>query len=465
MARWPLMHGVKNPSHPSVGDPARHTIADRRSAGAELRHTVPRSALAEWQPAANRPDPVAVLHAQDSNRIASLLPERYRRMRPSPFTFLRGAAAVMAIDLGESVNSGLRVQACGDCHLANFGSYESPEGRPVFDVNDFDETLPAPFEWDLKRLATSLVLAGRDQRLPDAACEDLAVEAAQSYARAMNTLADLPPLVAWRSAIDLVSALSGIDKGRVQAEENRRLAAVLRGGKTGFGLISDEGGRWRIRDKPPQVVHDLVDDLPFRGLLSGYADTLPPERRVLLQRYRLRDVAFKVVGIGSVGTVCAIGLFTDADGNPLLLQIKQAQQSVLSTYAGASAFANQGERVVVGQRMLQAASDIFLGWTQPDGLGRHFYMRALKDQRLAAIGETMEASMPFYAALCGRTLARAHARTGDAPAIAGYIGSGRGFARSIARFAVAYARQSVRDWRAFCAALDAGTLPAGEAAR
>ena len=365
----------------------------------------------------------------------------------------------MAADLAGCAASGLRVQACGDCHLANFGSYASPEGLAVFDVNDFDETLDASFEWDLKRLAASLVLAGRGRTMPEAACEDLAVQAAWCYGLAMNRLADLPPLEAWRSQIDLAAAISTIGKSRIHAEETRRLAAVLKGGKTGFGLVSRENGRWRIRDKPPAVMHGLLDDLPFRKMLDGYAQTLPLERRVLLQRYRLRDLAFKVVGIGSVGTVCAIGLFTDADGNPLLLQIKQAQPSVLAPFAGASVFANQGERVVVGQRMLQAASDIFLGWTQPDTLGRHFYVRSLKDQRLAAIGETMASAMHFYAGLCGQTLARAHARSGDAPTIAGYVGRGRGFARAIARFAVAYARQSTRDWRVFCAAIDSGRLP------
>ena len=260
----------------------------------------------------------------------------------------------------------------------------------------------------------------------------------------MNHLADQPPLVAWRSQIDLAAAIASIGKSRVHAEEARRLATVLKGGKTGFGLISNEDGRWRIRDKPPLVMHDLLDDLPFRKLLGGYAESLPPERRALMERYRLRDVAFKVVGIGSVGTVCAIGLFTDADGNPLMLQLKQAQPSVLAPHAGPSAFSNQGERVVVGQRILQASSDIFLGWTQPDRLGRHFYLRVLKDHRLAAIGETMESAMHFYADLCGQTLARAHARSGDAPTIAGYVGKGRGFAGSIATFALAYAKQSAR---------------------
>ncbi len=423
---------------------------------------MPRSAQADWTPPANRADPVALLQAQGRTRIASLLPTRYHRMQPSPFTFLRGAAIVMAEDLASTVTSTLRVQSCGDCHLANFGAYASPAGLPVFDVNDFDETLPAPFEWDLKRLATSLVLAGRDRKMPEIACEDLAFTAAHAYGRAMNQLAALAPVEAWSSRVDLGTAITAIAKTRVRTEENRRLEAALKGSKAGYGLVVQDGGAWRIREKLPQIHRVHAHELPARAMFETYAATLAPERRVLLDRYKLRDVAFKVVGIGSVGTFCAIGLFTDANGNPLLLQIKQAQDSVLAPYAGLSAFANQGERVVVGQRMLQAETDIFLGWTQPQQDGRHFYVRRLKDSRLAAVGVTMESALGFYADLCGRTLARAHARTGDAAAIAGYIGTGLGFPKAIADFAVAYAKQTARDWRQFCAAITSGRIEAHE---
>ena len=442
--------------------PARLTIEERRAQGAALRHQVARSAQADWTAPPHRASAVSILQAQGKTRIASLLPVRYARMQPSPFTFLRGAAAVMAADLAATPTSGLRVQACGDCHLANFGAYASPEGVPVFDVNDFDETLPAPFEWDVKRLATSFVLAGRDRKLPDAACTELGYLVAQAYAGSMQKLSALAPLAAWSSRIDLAAAIAGIAKTRVRSEETRRLERALTGSRTGYGLAVQEGGAWRIRDKPP-----LVHRLPQRedsvwGLFAGYLDRLAPERRVLLDRYTLRDVAFKVVGIGSVGTFCAIGLFTDADGHPLMLQIKQAEASVLAPYAGASAFANQGERVVVGQRMLQAATDIFLGWTQPDADGRQFYVRVLKDSRLAMVGAHMEAALGFYADLCGRTLARAHARTGDVAAIAGYVGTGPAFARGISGFALAYAKQTMRDWRAFCTAIETGELQAGE---
>jgi uncharacterized protein (DUF2252 family) len=440
----------------------RRTVAERRHAGADLRKDVPRSAQADWTPPPNRDDPVALLQAQGRTRIAALLPTRYARMRPSPFTFLRGAAAVMAEDLASTVASGLRVQSCGDCHLANFGAYASPDGLPVFDVNDFDETLPAPFEWDLKRLATSLVLAGRDRKMPEGACEDLAFMVAHAYGRAMNQLAAMAPIASWSSRIDLGSAIAAVAKSRIRTQENRRLDAALKGSKAGYGLVVQDGGSWRIREKLPLVHHFPAHELPTRALFETYAATLAPERRVLLDRYKLRDVAFKVVGIGSVGTFCAIGLFTDADGNPLMLQIKQAQDSVLAPYAGPSAFANQGERVVVGQRMLQATTDIFLGWTQPHTDGRQFYVRRLKDSRLAAVGETMESALGFYADLCGRTLARAHARTGDAAAIAGYAGTGPSFAKAIADFGIAYAKQTTRDWRQFCAAITSGQIEAHE---
>ena len=441
--------------------PAQHIAQDRRATGMGLRQAVPRSAHAVWAPPPNRRDPVQILQAQGASRIERLLPMRYARMQASPFTFLRGAAAVMAEDLASTPVSGLLVQACGDCHLANFGAYASPEGVPVFDVNDFDETLPAPFEWDLKRLATSLVLAGRDRGMPHDACHGLAFGAVHAYARALRDLAAMAPNAAWSSRVDLASAVAAVARARVRSQEQRRLKSALDGSKAAYGLAVQEGGRWRIRDKPPAVFRlPLGEEAAVRAMFHSFAKTLLPERRVLLDRYELRDVAFKVVGIGSVGTFCAVGLFTSADGHPLMLQVKQAQPSVLAPFAGASRFANQGERVVVGQRMLQAASDIFLGWTQPGPDGRHFYVRSLKDSRLAAVGTTMESGLGFYADLCGRTLARAHARTGDAAAISGYIGGGAGFGKAIAGFAAAYAKQSEEDWRLLCEGIERGVLPA-----
>ncbi len=444
--------------------PAQQTVKDRRAEGAGLRKGVPRSAHGVWELPPTRRDPVQVLQAQGAGRISRLLPMRYARMRPSPFTFLRGAASVMAEDLSSTPSSGLLVQACGDCHLANFGAYASPEGIPVFDVNDFDETLPAPFEWDVKRLATSLVLAGQDRGLPHQACDILAFTAVHAYAHALRHLADMAPHAAWSTRVDLASAVTAVAKARVRAEERRRLKSALDGSRAAYGLAVQEDGRWRIRDKPPAVFRLAPgEEEAVRSLFHSFVRSLLPERRVLLDRYALRDVAFKVVGIGSVGTFCAVGLFTDADGHPLMLQVKEAQPSVLAPFAGPSQFANQGERVVVGQRMLQAASDIFLGWTKPEADGRHFYVRTLKDARLAAIGTTIESSLGFYADLCGRTLARAHARTGDAAAISGYVGRGPSFGKAVTRFARAYAKQSEQDWRRLCEAVDKGVLPANPA--
>jgi uncharacterized protein (DUF2252 family) len=407
---------------------------------------VPLGALAEWAAPANRADPLDILIAQGRERIPELLPVRYARMKTDPFAFLRGAAAVMAADLAANPTTGLRVQSCGDCHLANFGSYETPEGTPVFDVNDFDETLPAPFEWDVKRLAASLVVAGRVAAMPDRDCRRLARIAAKSYREQLSDLARLAPLDAWNMRIDLVGTVANIDSPKIRRNLRKRLAKVLAAGKEHFGLVEMSGGHWRIKDKPPLVRHLSRHELHAHKAFSSYSQTLQEDRRVLLQRYHLRDIAFKVVGVGSVGTFCAIGLFVSDNDAPLLLQIKEAQQSVLAPFAGPSDYPNHGERVVVGQRMLQAATDIFLGWTQEPLDGRYFYVRRLKDQRLADIGARLAAALPFYAGLCGRTLARAHARSGDAVALSAYLGETTEFDKALAQFAMAYAGQTERDW-------------------
>jgi uncharacterized protein (DUF2252 family) len=435
---------------------------DLAETGAALRASVARSAHAEWSPPAGRPDPVQILIDQGKERIQSLLPLRYGRMQADPFAFLRGAAAVMAADLAHTPASSLRVQSCGDCHLANFGSYATPEGTPVFDVNDFDETLPAPFEWDLKRLATSLAVAARVASYADPACRKLARAAVRSYRRHMAELAGLSPFAAWSTRIDLIAAIAEVEEGRLRDRLEKRLRAVLTSGHEQFGLVKHDGDRWRIEDKAPLVTHSNVHQLHAESAFASYAATLQEDRRVLLSRHSLADVALKVVGVGSVGTFCAVGLFVAADTWPLLLQVKEAMPSVLAPYAGASAYANHGERVVVGQRMMQAATDVFLGWTEAPIEGRHFYVRRLKDSRLADIGAMIEEALPFYADLCGRTLARAHARSGDRAAIAGYLGRGAAFEEAVADFAMAYADQTKRDWESFRAAIAAGRIPAAE---
>ena len=435
-------------------------LDERRAIGVEWRQKVPLGAHAQWTPPADRADPVDILTAQGRERIPELLPVRYARMKADPFAFLRGAAVVMAADLAAGPTTGLRVQSCGDCHLANFGSYATPEGAPVFDVNDFDETLPAPFEWDVKRLAASLAVAGKVAAIPDRDCLRLARSAAKSYRKQVSELARLAPLDAWSMRIDLDSIVTEIDSPKVRRNIEKRLAQTLAAGKEHFGLVEAKDGHWRIKEKLPLVRHLRRHELHARKAFASYAETLQEDRRVLLRRYHFRDVAFKVVGVGSVGTFCAIGLLVSDDGAPLLLQIKEAQQSVLAPFAGSSDYSNHGQRVVVGQRMLQAATDIFLGWTETAMDGRYFYVRRLKDQRLANVGARLEAALPFYAGLCGRTLARAHARSGDAVALSAYLGDSPEFDKAIAEFAGRYAHQTQQDWRALLDAIAAGRISA-----
>jgi uncharacterized protein (DUF2252 family) len=448
--------------HPSVMDTQPSPdILDLHDAGVAGRRAVARSAHAQWSPPPDRADPVQVLIDQGRNRIASLLPLRYARMRADPFAFLRGAAAIMAGDLAHTPASGLAVQSCGDCHLANFGSYATPEGIAVFDVNDFDETLPAPFEWDVKRLATSLAVAGRTASHADPACRKLARMAVRSYRRHMAELAELSPIAAWSTRIDLVGTIGEVEDDKLRRRLHRHLDDVLSSGKAHFGLVEKTAKGWAIKETSPLVARCAAYEAEAAQAFAAYAATLQEDRRVLLSRYEYKAAALKVVGVGSVGTVCAVGLFVAADAWPLLLQVKEAQPSVLATYGGAapSAYANHGERVVVGQRMMQAATDVFLGWAQTPVAGRAFYIRRLKDSRLADIGTMFEQALPFYADLCGRTLARAHSRSGQGPAIAGYLGHGASFDEAVADFAMAYADQTERDWQAFKEAIADGRIP------
>jgi uncharacterized protein (DUF2252 family) len=442
-------------------------VAVRRQAGHALRKLVPRSLHAAWTPPPGRRDPVQMLIESGVHRIPSLLPIRYGRMRASPFTFLRGAAAIMAADLAGTPASGLRAQACGDCHHLNFGTFLSPEGTPVFDVNDFDETLPAPFEWDLKRLATSFAVDGRARGLAERTSRDLARTAAQAYRLHLASLLRLDPMTAWHSRIDVTHALAQIDDVKLRDRLERRVQIVLEADSKGWPkLLERRRGQWRLREKPPLMFSlteqpDDTHEIAARAAFASYRATLPEERRLLLDRYRLEDVAFKVVGVGSVGTFCAIGLFVDGDDDTLLLQIKEAQASALEPYAGRSQYANQGKRVVTGQRIMQTNPDPFLGWTQDPGDDRHCYVRELKDPRLALVGnELADAALQVHAVLCGRALARAHARSGDAARIAGYLGSGGVMDGAVADFAMSYADQTERDWRLFLEAIKSGQIKA-----
>jgi uncharacterized protein (DUF2252 family) len=454
---------------PLTDETASLTIAERRTLGRRLRQDVPRESHAGWSAADSRADPVEILIAAGKSRVQKLLPVRYARMMESPFAFLRGAAAVMVADLAGVPTTGLRVQACGDCHLLNFGVYASPEGRAIFDINDFDETLPAPFEWDVKRLAASLVLAGRHAGLPERTSAKAARAAVRAYREKLADLARLDPMAAWLTRIDVLEVIEGQDDEKLREREMRRLTQsdTVRSPYQDFPkLVGMARGAWRIKDNPPLIFHfDELGEgehgITAHAVFGRYRETLPEERRVLFDRYRLVDCAFKVVGVGSVGTFCAIGLFMTPDEAPLFLQIKEAQNSVLAASAGASAYANQGQRVVVGQRVMQTASDAFLGWTDDGPDGRQFYIRQLKDKKLASIGEMMERdALRFYSELCGTTLARAHARSGDAALISGYLGSSEAFDAALQEFAVDYADQSERDHRRLAEAIRAGRIEA-----
>jgi Uncharacterized protein conserved in bacteria (DUF2252) len=428
--------------------------SDRYEHGRELRARVPREAHAKLHGPRDR-DPVAILAESDAERVPELLAERYKRMMVDPFGFFRGAAAVMATDLAHQPMAGAPAQACGDCHLMNFGAFNSPEDNILFDINDFDETLPGvDFTVDVKRLAASVAVAAKAASMSDKRARSIAASTVSAYREHMFALMDLSPLEIWHSRIDLEHELNQIESPSLR----RGLSAVIRHARA-LGLDRDDnfphlvtGREPRIADKPPTIFHINPKTLGGRKIdfdrgFELYRGTLTPDRTVLLDRYRLTDVAFKAVGVGSVGTICVVGLFLDGDGEPLFLQVKQAQRSVLERLSEKLAYQGpQGRRVVEGQRMMQAASDIFLGWTSDEPLGIEFYVRILKNRLLGAVSELAEQeALSEYARLCGRTLARSHARTGDPAVIAGYMGRNDVFDDALGSFAMAYAEQTVKD--------------------
>ncbi len=441
------------------------SIAERKAAGRALRRHAGFRGLGTWRAPARRADPVAVLKSSDKGREPSLLPIRYGRMLQSPFAFYRGAAAIMARDLSAAPTSGIVVQACGDCHLMNFGGFATPERRVAFDINDFDETLPAAWEWDLKRLATSFVVASRQNRLGKADAHDAAERCARAYREHMCRYAQLGPLDVWHEHIDAEALIVSIHSRKWKKRLRQQLAkATLESSVEHHApkLVVFRGGVARIEDKPPLVFHrkdlDAVGhERVIRQAFHRYRDTLPDDRRVLLDRYALADMAAKVVGIGSVGTLCAVLLMVAGKRDALFLQIKEARRSVLEAFAGRSGYANHGERVVVGQRLMQAASDMFLGWTTLRG--RHFYIRQLNDMKIKPAVELLDAEgMGTYAEGCAWALARAHAKSGDAALISGYMGNMPAFDEAIARFALAYADQNERDYAALIDAVKRGRI-------
>jgi uncharacterized protein (DUF2252 family) len=444
--------------------PANELVA----AGKRLRDTVPRASQGEWKRHRDRADPVELLQASDAGRVPELIPIRYGRMLQTPFTFYRGSAGVMAADLATTPSMGVNVQACGDCHLMNFGGFATPERNITFDINDFDETLPAPWEWDVKRLVASFVLAARSIGLSDAAGRDAAVSCARSYRERLREVAEMSPLKAWYTHIGLEDVLNAFDDRAAKKRMRKRIEKIAGQKDRSSDLVYPKlaemvGGEVHIKDQPPLIFHPDFTRAPnFKPVvdkaLADYRATLSDDRKALLDRYRLVDVALKVVGIGSVGRYCAIGLFMSSSNEPLFLQFKQAVPSVLEPYAGKSLYDNAGERVVQGQRLMQSASDIFLGWST--GLeGRQVYVRQLRDAKIKPLVETLNRSLlESYGQLCGWALARAHGRASHPWLVSGYIGTSEAFEKAMGKFAIAYADQAERDHAALKAAVGAGKI-------
>jgi uncharacterized protein (DUF2252 family) len=457
----------------SVAEPDRlftHRLsrAERQSAGKKLRDACPREAHAVWKAPTGRPDPVSLVVEADKGRIPELLPLRHGRMALSPFTFYRGSALNMAVDLATTPATGVRVQCCGDAHLGNFRGLGTPERRIIFAINDLDETLPAPWEWDVKRLAASFVVACRNNGLSESTARDAVLTCVRSYREQMRTFSEMNPLDLWYCTVDSETLLAAVDdpefrkraSKRVEKERTRRVEEDL------FPTFKQAPGATPvIEDRLPTIFH-------WKGQRPGeihstvaktvalYRESLAPATRALLDRYDLRDAAIKVVGVGSVGTSCWVALFTDGDGNSLVLQGKEARASVLEAHAGKSVYRNHGQRVVNGQRLMQPVSDIFLGWTE-GRLGRQGYVRQLRDIKIRFAVETFgKPEMLLDAKWSGHTLALSHARSGDPALISGYLGKSDAFDEAIGAFSVAYANQNDKDYAALKRAIKSGKLKA-----
>jgi len=486
---------VRKIAHPSV--------EDRKAKGLEARDRTALSGHAKWRPAADRPDPVGLLEEQDTTREQDLVPVRHGRMMVSPFTFYRGAAKIMAADLKDTPVAGLATQLCGDAHLSNFGLFASPERVLLFDVNDFDETLPGPFEWDVKRMAASFEIAGRNNGFSSADTRAATLASVRAYREAMAAFAQMGTMEIWYAHLaedDLMSAIrnavagtrkeaKGAKKEKKKDEKQEKLAKIAekraekiaakahtRDSLQALSKLAElVDGTYRIVSQPPIVVpardlaatYGLSPDqvVPvIHEQFRAYRATLQDDRRHLLERFEVVDMARKVVGVGSVGTRAFIVLLQGRDAqDPLFLQIKEATASVLEPYLGKSRYRQHGERVVQGQRMMQAASDIYLGWTKGLDVRRHFYWRQLRDMKGSVEVEAMAPiGLTFYARTCGWTLARAHARSGDPIAIAAYLGESDAFDKSITDFSERYADQNERDYQAFVNAIRSGRLEAAE---
>ena len=450
------------------------TPADRIARGKEIRKTVPRSSHAVWMPPADRADPVTLITDQDTDRLQFLVPIRHYRMAESAFTFYRGSAVVMAADLAGTPASGLTTQICGDAHLSNFGSFATPTREQIFDTNDFDETLPGPWEWDVKRLAASFVLAGRDNGFADSDTRAASSASVVAYQNAMVQFTKMTTLDVWYAHLTMQQITDAMPKKKDQKRIGRfTTKARSKGSLRALGKLAEEvDGKFRIKSDPPLLIP--LRDLPAENnpdalrkeverSFAEYKETLAHNRKVLIDKYHIVDVALKVVGVGSVGTRCLIVLLEgNDDRDPLFLQIKEATDSVLEAHLPKSTYTHHGERVVRGQRLMQAESDIFLGWSV-GGAGRAFYWRQLYDMKGSAeIANFNPRWLKTYAGICGWTLARSHARAGDPFLISGYIGSGTVFADAMTEFALAYADQAQRDFEAFAASIASGRMETQE---
>jgi uncharacterized protein (DUF2252 family) len=463
-------------------------VEERKARGKLSRAQAAPSSHAKWKPAADRPDPVSLLEEQDASREQDLVPVRHGRMMVSPFTFYRGAAKIMAADLEPTPRAGLDVQLCGDAHLSNFGMFASPERSLLFDLNDFDETLPGPFEYDVKRMSASFTIAGRNNGFSKADTRAVTLASARAYRESMAGFAKMGTMEVWyahlseRELLEAIRNLSRAEGGttkKAAKKGEKKARAIVEKARTRDSLQALSklaelvDGRYRILSQPPIVIP--LRDLPATAEMSpdqvrhvieeqfrAYRATLQNDRRHLLERFEIIDVARKVVGVGSVGTRAYIALLQGRDQqDPLFLQVKEASASVLEDHLPKSRFKQPGERVVQGQRLMQAASDIYLGWTKGAAEDRHFYWRQLRDMKASVVVESMRpANLDFYAGACGWTLARAHARSGDPIAIAAYLGKSDGFDRSIADFSERYADQNDRDYEAFVGAVRSGRLEA-----
>ena len=434
----------------------RGSVEYRRDAGKALRKQVSRRSHAKWSPAADRPDPISLLEEQNRTRLDYLVPLRFERMSASPFTFLRGTAIVMAADLAATPVTGIRVQMCGDAHLNNFGIFATPERNQVFDLNDFDETLPGPWEWDVKRLAASIVIAGRNNGFSRDLNRQAVLSCMATYRQRMWEYGDMRHLEVWYSRIDYASSLEAVNESFRWWVDKQRARAVRRTHVELLPKLTEEvNGQVLIKPEPPLLTRLKDDELTrmLSALVEEYRTTLREDRHVLLSKYNYVDVVHKVVGVGSVGTRCYVALLLGNDANdPLFLQIKEARASVYEPYVGRSAFSNHGERVVMGQRLMQASSGIFLGWTRLGSID--FYIRQLRDMKLSVdISTLSEGGFNEYAKFCGWALARAHARSGDPAMISGYLGQKDVFDQAIATFAELYADQAERDHAALVAHL------------